>query len=86
VEINENVGVDLTVMPTLRDDGLVRLDVDVMRAFLETLDSRTGRKRTSFDGDSVTWWSFSTTDATVVGLFREWKLNPKLQLDQQFLA
>lgn len=39
VKINEDVGVDMKVTPTLRDDGLVRIDVDITRTFLETPDS-----------------------------------------------
>jgi len=38
VEINEDIGVDLRVTPTLREDGKVRIDVEVTRTFLESPD------------------------------------------------
>ena len=39
IEIDQDIGVDLSVAPTLRNDGLVRIDVDVTRTFLEEPDS-----------------------------------------------
>lgn len=35
VEIDEDIGVDLSITPTLRDDGRVRIDVEITRTFLE---------------------------------------------------
>ncbi len=39
VKLNEDIGVDMSITPTLREDGLVRIDVDIMRTFLEVPDS-----------------------------------------------
>ncbi len=39
VKINEDIGVDMKITPTLRSDGLVRIDVDITRTFLESPDA-----------------------------------------------
>ncbi len=35
VRVQEDIGVDLSITPTLRDDGLVKVDVEITRTFLE---------------------------------------------------
>ncbi len=39
VKLNEDIGVDMSITPTLRDNGLVRVDIDIMRTFLEVPDA-----------------------------------------------
>lgn len=42
IKINEDIGVDLAITPTLLDDGRVRIDVEITRTFLETPSSSIG--------------------------------------------
>ncbi len=39
VQINKDIGIDMSITPTLQPNGSVKVDVDITRTFLETPDS-----------------------------------------------
>ncbi len=64
VQVQEDIGVDLSITPTLREDGLVKIDVEITRTFLEI-------PNTAIQYDYILQTSKVNVSGTVVMAFGE---------------